>query len=235
MAKIYISGQAGKIEGMFHQSESQNPHVALVLHPHPLYGGTMNNKVVYHLYKLCINMGFSVLRINFRGVGNSQGTFDNGLGELADVYAALDWLHENVKNASSYWILGFSFGTWIGMHAIMRRPEIEGFIMAAPPISRYDFNFFIPCPVSGLIIQGSDDEISRYNDTSSFVDQCNESKSVKVDYHVIDGSDHFFKDRLDEFDSTVQRYLEYRMENRIIRPIVKQRKRSKNKKKSSEE
>jgi alpha/beta superfamily hydrolase len=92
MPKVYIQGSAGKIEGMYSPSESENAPIVLVLHPHPLYGGTMNNKITYGMAKKFSDMGFSVLRINMRGVGNSDGTFSNGIGELDDAGAALDWL-----------------------------------------------------------------------------------------------------------------------------------------------
>lgn len=231
MPKIYIEGPAGKLEGVFHQAEESKAPTAIVLHPHPLYGGTMNNKVVYHLYKAFVNNGFSVLRFNFRGVGNSQGTFDNGAGELSDVNAALDWLHMQNKNSSHYWVSGFSFGAYVGMQTIMRRPEIEGFIMAAPPVSRYNFGFFSPCPISGLIVQGEEDEIANPVATRKFADTCRDQKGVFVEYEEIESADHFFKDHLEEFDEVVDDYIKMRLTNRIVKPIVKQRKRSKNKKK----
>ena len=92
--------------------------MALVLHPHPLHGGTMNNKVVYTLYQTFVRRGFSTLRFNFRGVGRSQGSFDRGEGELADAAAALDWLQSYNPNAASCWVAGYSFGAWIGMQLL---------------------------------------------------------------------------------------------------------------------
>src|SRR3546814_10548116 len=93
----------------------------------------MNNKVVYTLYHAFTRRGFSCLRFNFRGVGRSQGTFSRGEGELADAAAALDWLQSYNENATQCWIAGFSFGAWIGMQLLMRRPEITGFISISPP------------------------------------------------------------------------------------------------------
>jgi hypothetical protein len=180
MPKVYFNGPAGRIEGMYQQSDDPKAPAAVVLHPHPLYGGNMNNKVVYHLYKAFVNNGISVLRINFRGVGSSQGKFDNGVGELADVNAAINWLHSQVPNASHYWLGGFSFGSWIGLQAVMRRPEIEAFIVVAPPVSKYSFSFFSPCPVSGLIIQGEDDAIAKIDDTETLVEECRGQKNVVV-------------------------------------------------------
>ena len=111
----------------------------------------MNNKVVYSLYHSFSRRGFSTLRFNFRGVGRSQGSFDSGLGELSDAAAALDWMQGHNPNATGCWIAGFSFGAWIAMQLMMRRPEINGFIAIAPPASIHDFSFLAPCPASGLM------------------------------------------------------------------------------------
>ena len=108
--------------------------IALILHPHPQFGGTMNNQVVYTLYHTFAERGFSVLRFNFRGVGRSQGIWDGGPGELSDAASALDWLQIVKPDAKSCWIAGVSFGTWIAMQLLMRRPEVEGFICVAPPV-----------------------------------------------------------------------------------------------------
>ena len=119
----------------------------------------MNNQVVYHLYYLFVERGFSVLRFNFRGVGRSQGYFDNGPGELADAASALDWLQLQNPDSRSCWIAGVSFGTWIAMQLLMRRPEIDGFICVAPPANLYDFSFLAPCPSSGLMVNGDKDRV----------------------------------------------------------------------------
>ncbi len=133
--------------------------MALVLHPHPQHGGTMNNKLVYALYQIFVRQGFSTLRFNFRGVGRSQGSFDRGEGELSDAASALDWLQTYNPNAGTCWVAGFSFGAWIGMQLLMRRPEIESFVAVAPPANMYDFTFLAPCPSSGLILQGDQDTV----------------------------------------------------------------------------
>ena len=133
MPEVNISGPAGRIEARYHHERGPNTPVALILHPHPQFGGTMNNQVVYHLYYAFQKRGFSVLRFNFRGVGRSEGLFDNGPGELADAATALDWLQAYNADAQTCWIAGVSFGAWIAMQLLMRRPEIEGFISIAPP------------------------------------------------------------------------------------------------------
>lgn len=119
----------------------------------------MNNKVVYAMYQSFVKRGFSTLRFNFRGVGRSQSTFDNGLGEMSDAASALDWMQAHNPNAHSCWIGGFSFGAWIAMQLMMRRPEISGFLSLATPASQHDFSFLAPCPADGLIVHGEKDEI----------------------------------------------------------------------------
>ncbi len=159
MPEVFVNGPEGRLEGRYKHGSRPDAPVALVLHPHPQYGGTMNNKVAYSLYQTFSQFGFSVLRFNFRGVGRSQGEFDNGPGELSDAASALDWLQGFNPNASSCWIGGFSFGAWIAMQVLMRRPEIAGFIAVSPPANMYEFTFLAPCPSSGLIIHGGADEL----------------------------------------------------------------------------
>ena len=150
MPEVIINGPEGRIEGRYHHARGGAAPMALVLHPHPLHGGTMNNKVVYTLYQCFVRRGFSTLRFNFRGVGRSQGSFDRGEGELADAAAALDWPQGYNPNATTCWVAGYSFGAWIGMQLLMRRPEIDAFISVSPPANQYDFTFLAPCPSSGL-------------------------------------------------------------------------------------
>ena len=135
---------------------------------------------------------FSVLRFNFRGVGKSLGTFDHGQGELIDAATALDWLQSKNPEASSYWVIGFSFGAWITMQLLMRRPEIDAFIIIAPPASSYDFNFLSPCPAPGLIIQGTDDDISKESDSYKLYEKLSKQRDSKMEYSMIENADHFF-------------------------------------------
>ena len=159
MPEVIFTGPAGRIEGRYHPARIKHAPIAIVLHPHPQFGGTMNHQIVYQLYYAFVHRGFSVLRFNFRGVGRSQGSFDHGIGELSDAASALDWAQSINPEARSCWIAGFSFGAWIGMQLLMRRPEIEGFISVAPPANLYDFSFLAPCPSSGLIIHGDKDAV----------------------------------------------------------------------------
>ena len=149
MPEVIINGPDGRLECKYQPGREPNAPIALMLHPHPRHGGTMNNKVVYTLYQIFLRRGFACMRFNFRGVGRSQGSFARGEGELSDAAAALDWLQGYNENASQCWIAGFSFGAWIGMQLLMRRPEITSFVSVAPPANMYDFSFLAPCPSSG--------------------------------------------------------------------------------------
>lgn len=217
MSEIIFSGPEGRIEGRYHQSEEVKAPVAVVLHPHPQHGGTMNNKVAYKLYHAFARNGFSVLRFNFRGVGRSEGEFDNGVGELSDATAALDWLQANNPNTNHYWVGGFSFGSWIGMQLLMRRPELEGFVSISPPAAKYDFNFLSPCPSNGLVVQGDQDSIVNVDDVTKLVEKLNKQKNTEVDYHIIEGADHFFRGQLDELDTRMDAYLQDRLKNGVER------------------
>jgi hypothetical protein len=178
-----------------------------MLQPHPQHGGTMNNKVVYTLFHAFVRQGFSVLRFNFRGVGRSQGVFDRGEGELSDAASALDWLQTVNENASACWIGGFSFGAWIGMQLLMRRPEINGFVSIAPPANMHDFTFLAPCPSSGLILQGDQDEIVPEPSVSKLVDKLSSQRGIMIDYRVLSGAGHFFGDQMEEVNSHLNDYL----------------------------
>lgn len=218
MPEVIFNGPEGRIEGRYHKSSNKNAPVAIVLHPHPLYGGTMNNKVAYHLYHAFARHGFSVLRFNFRGVGRSQGKFDNGAGELSDAAAALDWLQTQNPNASTYWMGGFSFGSWIGMQLLMRRPEIQGFVCVSPPAGSYDFNFLSPCPASGLIVQGNQDSIVAEADVSKLVEKLARQKNTEIEYQIILGADHFFRNRIEDLNLHLDTYIKQRIHRDASRP-----------------
>jgi len=207
MPEVIINGPEGRIEGRYHHCKTPNAPIALLLHPHPQHGGTMNNKVVYALYHAFVRRGFSALRFNFRGVGRSQGTFDRGEGELSDAASALDWLQSYNANTRSSWIGGFSFGAWIGMQLLMRRPEIDGFIAVAPPANLYDFSFLAPCPSSGLIVQGDKDQIVTLEAQQKLVNKLSHQRDIKIDYRIVKGADHFFQNHMDALTQHVESYI----------------------------
>ena len=174
----------------------------------------MNNKIVYHLYHVYVRRGFSCLRFNFRGVGRSQGIYDRGEGELSDVAAALDWMQSHNENSTGCWIAGFSFGAWIGMQLMMRRPEIEGFISIAPPANLYDFSFLAPCPSSGIMVHGDADTIVPADSVEKLVKKLSAQRGIKIDYSLIPGADHFFSEHLEEMIGTVEGYVDQRLEEK---------------------
>ena len=210
MPEVNISGPCGRLEGRFHPQKNEDAPVALILHPHPKFGGTMNNKVVYNLHYCFFNLGFTCLRFNFRGVGKSEGEFDDGLGELADAASALDFLQASTPNSTACWVIGFSFGSWIGMQLLMRRPEISGFISVSPPANKYDFSFLAPCPSSGLIINGSLDRLVPPSDIKSLSDRLKLQKGIQVAHKEIEGADHFFTNFEGEMIKAVHEYLSNR-------------------------
>lgn len=207
MPEVIFNGPEGRIEGRYYHSKKQGAPVALILHPHPQHGGTMNNKVVYAMYENFVGRGFSTLRFNFRGVGRSQGVFDNGQGELSDAASALDWMQGHNPNAQSCWIGGFSFGAWISMQLMMRRPEITGFISIAPPANTNDFTFLAPCPASGLIVHGSSDEVVPVGSVDKLAAKLSSQKNIEIDYRVVKGCNHFFNNHLPQLTDHLNDYL----------------------------
>ncbi len=236
MPEVIINGNAGRIEGRYHQSSNPKAPVALVLHPHPLHGGTMNNKITYNLYRAFVNNGFSVLRINFRGVGKSEGKFDNGVGELMDATVAMNWLHDQNMESTDFWIAGFSFGAWIALQAVMRRPELENYILVAPPASKYDFNFIVPCTSAGLVIHGTKDEVAKESDSAKLAEKLSAREGAEVSYQSVYGADHFFKDHMAEFESIIDDHIKNRLEldSSKVRKVKRDRRRRRKKKNVAE-
>ena len=211
MPDIILPGSAGRIEVRYQRQKNPGAPMALVLHPHPQFGGTMNNPLVYDLFHMFHKEGCTTVRFNFRGVGRSQGTFDSGAGELSDAAAVLDWMNTLYPNPSNVWVCGISFGAWIGMQLLMRRPEIEGFISVAPPANLYDFSFLAPCPSSGLIVHGDKDAVVPYKDVTGLVDKLKTQKGIIIDQKVITGANHFFDGKVDALMEAVNAYLDKRI------------------------
>ena len=210
MPEVIFNGPAGRIEGRYQPGKEPNAPIAIVLHPHPEFGGTMNNQIVYHLYYMFAERGFAVLRFNSRGIGRSQGMFDHGLGELSDAAAALDWLQTINHESKGCWIAGFSFGAWIGMQLLMRRPEVEGFLSIAPQENLYDFSFLAPCPSSGLIIHGEEDRVTPPSSVQRLVDKLKLQKGITIEQQTVPGANHFFENKVDELIERCSEYLDRR-------------------------
>ncbi len=207
MVEILFNGHAGRLEGRYHKSEKPNAPVALILHPHPQYGGTMNNKVVYSLFTCFKDLGFSVLRFNFRSVGRSQGVFEDGPGELSDATVALDWLQHDNPDARQCWIAGYSFGAWIALQLLMRRPDINNFVAVSPPANEKDFSFLAPCPASGLIVQGGIDEIANPHSVAALAKRLNMQRNISVDFALIEDADHMYNNHLVDLYKVTGNYV----------------------------
>ena len=211
MPEVIFAGPEGRLEGRYHPSADKDAPIALILHPHPKYGGTMNNPVTYHLHYAFRDLGFTVMRFNFRGVGRSQGEFDQGIGELSDAASALDYLQALNQNARACWVAGFSFGAWIGMQLLMRRPEINGFISVSPPASTYDFSFLAPCPSSGMIISGGGDRIVPREEVEKLASKLKAQRGITVEHEIVPDANHFFEPGMEEMMELVKAYVRRRM------------------------
>ena len=223
MPEVIFPGPEGRLEGRFHPGTRPRAPVALILHSHPQAGGTMNNKLVQLLYQTFVRRGFATLRFNFRGVGKSQGVFDNGIGELRTRPSALDWVQSIHPEAETTWVAGVSFGAWIGMQLLMRRPEIRGFISIAPPANMYDFSFLAPCPSSGIIIQGEADEVVTPSAVQKLVDKLSTQRHITIYHELVPGANHFFANELDLLMKSVDDYLDMRLATDPIKPTIPSR------------
>jgi alpha/beta superfamily hydrolase len=209
MPEVIFAGPAGRIEGRYQRGIGEAPPLALILHPYPR--GSMNNRVCFELYNLFLRKGFSVLRFNFRGVGRSQGEYDQGQGELADAATALDYLQQLNPAAPFAWVGGFSFGAWIGMQLLMRRPEITGFISVSAAANLYDFSFLAPCPSSGIVLHGERDRVCTVDETRIMVERTRTQKGRKIAFEVVPGADHFFETEIEAMIGSAEAYLSARL------------------------
>jgi hypothetical protein len=171
----------------------------------------MNNPLVYDLFHMFHGLGCTTVRFNFRGVGRSQGEFDSGIGELADAATALDWLQTTNPTASQCWVAGYSFGAWVGMQLLMRRPETDGFISVSPPTNMYDFSFLAPCPASGLILHGSADNVTPPVEVERVVSKLRTQKGIVIDYDLVEGATHFWAENIPDVEQRVGAYLDKRL------------------------
>ena len=211
MPEVIIPGPEGRLEGRYSPGRAPRVPIGIVLHPHPGSGGSMNEGITLALYNSFVKRGFATLRFNFRGVGRSQGEFDNGIGELSDAASALDWVQQFNGEAPFTFVAGFSFGALIGMQLLMRRPEIRGFISVAPPANLYDFGFLAPCPSSGLIINGGSDEVVTPSGVQKLVDKLKTQKHITIEHQLVEGANHFFEKERDELMARIDAYVDMRL------------------------
>ena len=177
-------------------------HVALVCHPHPLFGGTMHNKVVYRAAKAALFSGLPTLRFNFRGAGNSAGTFTGGEGERDDVRAALDYLAAHFPGLPVC-LMGFSFGSWVGLEVGAADPRVSTLVGLGVPVNMSDFDFLHEVRKPKLILQGTRDEFGSVAEVTDFYHSLAEPKQI----HWVQGADHFFAGKLDEVQEVLREFL----------------------------
>ena len=206
--EVFLPGPSGRLEAKYFKNQKKGSPIAIVLHPHPQYGGTMNNRVVQEAYNIFIKNGFSVLKLNFRGVGKSEGTFDNGQGELSDAASALDWIERENQDYSQCWVSGFSFGSLICMQLIMRRPEVNNFIAVSPQPNVYDFSFLSPCPTSGLMVYGKKDELVPIEHINELNKRLSSQKGIKVNFESVPDANHFFTKSEASLRKVLEKYIQ---------------------------
>ncbi len=208
---LFLEGPAGRLEALLNNGSPNATHAALVCHPHPLYGGTLHNKVVFHAMKALNSFGFPVLRFNFRGAGLSEGEHANGIGEVDDVRTALQWLEREFSLPIIF--AGFSFGAAVGLRAAYNDGRVRALIALGLPVvsvsteqgeaRTYDLDFLRACPKPKLFISGSRDQFAPPGKLEALVNTFAEPKKVVR----IEAADHFFEGRLKEMRVGIEEWL----------------------------
>jgi uncharacterized protein len=209
---LFLNGPAGRLEALLNTGAESATHAAVVCHPHPLFGGTMHNKVVFHTMKALNSFGFPVLRFNFRGTGLSQGEHDNGVGEVGEVHAALDWLDSEFHLPLIF--AGFSFGAAVGLRAGCPDPRVQAVVGVGTPVApvaeateqprEYSFDFLRECAKPKLFVSGARDQFGPRAKLEALVGSMPEPKKLVL----IEGADHFFEGRLREMRQAIEGWLE---------------------------
>lgn len=199
--KTMIPVEHGQLEAIYRPTRTDAERVALILHPHPVYGGTMHNPVVFHCAKGLEAAGIETLRINFRGVGESTGAWDEGRGEYDDAVAALDFLLAQQPNASEVFVAGFSFGSAIGLRLGCQDARVHRLVAIATPVGMLDLGFLSDCSKPKLFVHGSLDDLAPLGPLRTLAE---ESVAPPADLHVIDGATHFFDSGRDELAEAIR-------------------------------
>jgi alpha/beta superfamily hydrolase len=202
---FFINGPAGRLEALLWTVSSDAPRqVALVCHPHPLFGGTLHNKVVFRVAKALHAQGFPVLRFNFRGAGLSEGVHDAGRAERDDVVAALDHLATEFPDRPIL-LSGFSFGAWVGLRVGCEHRRVNELIGLGLPVNDSDLSYLESCAKPKLIIQGSNDQFGSREKLQALFDTVPEPKKLVF----VEGADHFFTAKLDQVSEAIDKWLEH--------------------------
>ena len=200
---LFIPAPHGKLEAILKEPRAETVRgVALVLHPHPLGGGTMHNKVVFRAAAALNDAGLTTLRINFRGVGQSTGGHDEGRGELEDVRAGLDYLAAEYSGLEIT-LCGFSFGARVGLEVGIDDNRVVRLISIGTPVDKYDFSFLAACRKPILFVHGEHDEYGRVDKLRELVDKI----KAPVEVAVIKGAGHFFDDQLNELKRVITEWM----------------------------
>ncbi len=195
----------GQLEAIYKPGRTDADRVALVLHPHPVYGGTMHNPVVFHCAKALEAAGFETLRINFRGVGESSGGWDEGRGEFDDAVAALDFLLASQPQARDVIVAGYSFGSAIGLRLGCNDARVTRLIAIATPVGLLDLGFLAQCAKPKLFVHGAADELAPLEPLQELL---HETVAPPADLRVIDGASHFFENGHDDLNQHVRAWAE---------------------------
>jgi len=198
--QIFINSGEILIEGLFDNQPGEK--AVVVTHPHPLYGGDMNNNVVEAIIQAYHDKGFSTLRINFRGIGQSQGNFDNGIGEQDDIKAAISYLSTNGKKQID--LAGYSFGAWVSALGLETFEKVNRLIMISPPVNFIDFTFLTSNPKIKLVITGSEDDIAGLDVIKGMLPSWN----PEVEFKTIHGADHFYGGQTGKIISILNQFLD---------------------------
>jgi len=200
---LLIPNREGKLEALLESDPREKPRLAaLVCHPHPLYGGTMHNKVVFRVAKAATQAGLPALRFNFRGVGKSTGSFGEGIGEREDVKAALDYLATRFP-AVPVCLMGFSFGAGVGLRVGVNDPRVVALVGLGVPVAHTNLDFLRGVPKPKLIVQGTLDQFAPRAEVESFYDMLAEPKQI----HWVENADHFFTGKLEEVQRAIREWL----------------------------
>ncbi len=195
----FIQGPVGRLEALLEEPEDREPiEAALVCHPHPQFGGTMHNKVVYRLARGLRRSGAVVLRFNYRGVNMSEGEYDHGIGEVEDARAALSWLLSRYPNLP-YTLAGFSFGSRIVLRLCADLPKVSRVVAVGFPTVYKDTSYLDRCTAPRIFIQSTNDEHGPLPDLKALVDKLPEPKRLIT----VEAKDHFFADALDRFEEVI--------------------------------
>ena len=201
---LHIPVSHGRLEAILKEARDPARGVALVLHPHPLGGGTMHNKVVFRAAAALNDVGLTTLRINFRGVGQSSGEHDEGRGELEDVRVGLSYLEEQYPEVPIT-LCGFSFGARVGLEVGVADQRVVNLISIGTPLGKYDFSFLEACRKPILFVHGAQDEFGAATEIEQLARQLKRVTDVEV--KIITGADHFFAGHLDELKQAITEWM----------------------------